>query len=685
MKMKKAVAVILCSAMLACSCCGCSAIDGIGSEIGEKVVTKSEEEILESVVSKVANAGVSEAMKEETVYVKTDACGNTTSVIVSNHLKNADMTSKLEDETILTDIVNVKGKETYKTEGNKLIWDAEGSDIYYQGTTDKKLPIDVNVTYELDSKMIDPKDMNGKNGHVVITINYKNNALNTVNINGRDETIYTPFAAVSAFTLDEKKFKDVKVEGGTVVSDGKRNLVVGMAFPGLVDSLNGGKSADSELMETIEDEFKIQDKIVVEADVTDFEPGMMVTLVTSNITGALGLDSFNLDSDGKLDDIEDKMDDFKDAGAKLVDGTGELKDGAQKLADGSGSLADGSNTLYNGIVEYTNGVGQIASGAGELNSKMAELNLGCASIKSGVDTLVSEVGSMAGGIGNAALAAGQISDGINQVVAATSVATDPASIDTSSISVTGTVSGDVAAAAMMQYITADQLTAAGLSAEQAQAVLSMVSTVSSQVIPGIVDNATDATAKQVAAQAAANGANETKSLINAALTTAGENGQSLQSGAASLSEGLAQSAASLNTSDVQSKISELSSGASALAEGAQKLSEGSAKLADGASKLNASSGALINGSKSLADGSAQLAGGADSLLSGCVKLNSGMVEFNKEGIDKLTDLFDTDYVSMKERIKAISDLGKSYNSFAGAGENEDCSVKFIIETEEIKL
>ena len=61
-----------------------------------------------------------------------------------------------------------------------------------------------------------------------------------------------------------------------------------------------------------------------------------------------------------------------------------------------------------------------------------------------------------------------------------------------------------------------------------------------------------------------------------------------------------------------------------------------------------------------------------------------MIKFNDEGISKLTKVFDTDMDGMKDRIKAISDMGKAYNTFAGAGEDEDCTVKFIIESEQIK-
>ena len=783
MKMKKAVAVILCSTLMGMSLCSCTPNFSVSDAVdAAKVMTASDEDILTDVVNKVAGVGCSEAYKEETVYVKTDASGNAESVIVSNHLKNEEGTAELQDETQLKDIVNVKGSETYKADGTKLTWEAGGNDIYYQGTTDKKIPVDVNITYELDSKQIEAEDLAGKSGHVVITINYKNNSANTVTIGDKEETIYTPFAAVSALSLDEEKFTNIKVTGGAAVSDGKRNIIVGMAFPGLVESLNGGKTTDVKLLEDIEEEISIPEKVVIEADVADYESGMVITLVTSDISRALGLDAIDLDSNTSVADIKESMDDFKNAGDDLKQGTKDLRDGAQQLTDGSKNLVEGTNSLYGGIVDYTNGVGKVAGGAADLkngavsldegagkiqngigqakdgaeslsngissvesgakqvsdgaatlNEKVSELSAGTSSLREGVDALTGQVGEIASGVGSAASAAGQISAGIDQVIAAASVATDPASIDVSSVSVTGTVSGETAAAAMVGNLPVDTLKDYGFTDEQIQVISGVVSQVSANVIPVIVDNATDATAKQVAAQSAANGANQAKQQIAAALTTQGENGQSLQSGAAALASGLSDSYAALTSEESQAKLAALSSGAAALEAGAAALGEGTkqladgagalysgttqlsngagslvgglselytgagtlkdgtgsliagtSQLADGASKLNSASGSLLDGSKALADGSAKLSDGIAQLSDGTVKLNDGMIKFNEEGIEKLTKIFDTDLEGMKERISAISEMGKSYNTFAGAAEGEDSTVKFIIESAEIK-
>ena len=60
-----------------------------------------------------------------------------------------------------------------------------------------------------------------------------------------------------------------------------------------------------------------------------------------------------------------------------------------------------------------------------------------------------------------------------------------------------------------------------------------------------------------------------------------------------------------------------------------------------------------------------------------------MKEFKETGIDKLVEIFEGDINTVIERIQAMSDLGRTYKSFAGIKEGMDGSTKFIIETEGI--
>lgn len=106
--------------------------------------------------------------KSETVYViKKD--GKIDSQIVSVWL-NSEGKIKGEDKTDLLKIKNLKTDEKINPENGYINWDENKNDIYYQGKSDKELPVDISIKYFLDGKELDGKDLKGKSGHLKILI-----------------------------------------------------------------------------------------------------------------------------------------------------------------------------------------------------------------------------------------------------------------------------------------------------------------------------------------------------------------------------------------------------------------------------------------------------------------------------------------------------------------------------------
>ena len=91
-------------------------------------------------------------------------------------------------------------------------------------------------------------------------------------------------------------------------------------YEGLQDEKDKYPAEEKKFLENIEDEISIPENVVIEADVTDFESGMIITLVTSDITRAIGLDAIDLDSNTSVSDMKDSMDKFSSAGKELADG-----------------------------------------------------------------------------------------------------------------------------------------------------------------------------------------------------------------------------------------------------------------------------------------------------------------------------------------------------------------------------
>lgn len=312
-----------------------------------------------------------EHTKEETVYIKTDAAGQKEEVIVSEWLKNPNGEVSLDDSSELTDIENVKGEESFTQDGEKLVWNADGSDIYYQGTTDKELPVSVEITYYLDGEEILPEELAGKSGHVKICYQYKNLS--------KDKDVYTPFTMITGMVLPGENFKNTAVKNGKVISDGEKDIVIGIGMPGLSESL---KLADTEMMKDVE----IPESFEMEADVTDFELTMAMTVAT-----VLNLDNLNLDDIESMDDLEKTLDEFTDAATQLVDGSGDLAEGVQTLKDSCVELIDGMNAVDENM-------GTLADGISTLNTKKTDLVDGINALADGIDKLESSKGALIKGV-----------------------------------------------------------------------------------------------------------------------------------------------------------------------------------------------------------------------------------------------------------------------------------------------
>ena len=168
--------------------------------------------------------------KDENVYLISDATGSVYDTIVTDHLINKNQSATLEDQSNLTDIKNVKGSEEFSQNGEKLTWQADGADIYYQGKTDSEAPVSLKVTYYLDGNEIAPKDLAGKSGKVTIHYDYTNNSSYEETVNGNKQTVKVPFAAVTALVLDDS-FSNVEVKNGKVSQNGDSNVVIGYALP----------------------------------------------------------------------------------------------------------------------------------------------------------------------------------------------------------------------------------------------------------------------------------------------------------------------------------------------------------------------------------------------------------------------------------------------------------------------
>ena len=136
--LSKIISLFLCLIMLIGSSIVLSANSTL--ENTQSTVQNSNAASITDNINTIINSG--EADKNETVYVIAGTNGNVKKIIVSNWIKNTDRLNKITDKSDLNDIKNLKDDFSYSIDKNNMkIWDAEGKDIYYSGTTDKQLPV----------------------------------------------------------------------------------------------------------------------------------------------------------------------------------------------------------------------------------------------------------------------------------------------------------------------------------------------------------------------------------------------------------------------------------------------------------------------------------------------------------------------------------------------------------------
>ena len=660
--------------------------------------TRNEEPLLEPEVSEPVQEDVKTPsktadvnIKDETVYVLANSDGTVKKVIVSDWIKNAKADNEIIDDTKLTDIKNVKGNETYSINGDHMkVWDAEGNDIYYQGSTTKALPVDVSVSYKLDGKTMSAKEIAGKSGRVTIRFDYKNNQYEMVDIGGKKEKIYVPFAMLTGIELDDDKFSNVEVTNGKVVNDGTRTVVAGLAFPGLQDNLAISK-----------DKLEIPDYVEITANVKDFSLGMTVTIATNDLFNELDADKLN------EDEVKDSMNSLTDAMDKLLDGSSklyggldtllskskELVDGIDKLAEGAKDLRDGAASLDDGAGKIKSGISELSNGLNTLSSKSDDLTGGAKQVfNSLLDTATKQI--QAAGISIPKLTISNYSQVLNKVID---------SLDETNVYNQALDSVSKAVEANRDKITEkvtetveDQVKTKVTQATKEKVASGVEAGIRTQVTAGVIEASLGMSKEEYDA------AVEDQMKSDAVKKTISDNVE------IQIKKAIADNMAS---DAVQNKLKEASEGSKQIisvktsldsfnafylgviaytdgvdsaAKGASKLSSGATELKAGTEKLKSGSAQLYDGALKIKDGVPALVDGVSKLKDGSMKLSDGLDKLNKEGISKIVDLVDGDIGNTLDRLKATVDVSKKYKSFSGISDDMDGEVKLIYRTEEIK-
>lgn len=608
--------------------------------------------------------------KDETVYSKLDSSGSSYNTIVNNHIENEGQEDIINDLSDLLNIRNVNGDEEFKQDGNSLVWKANGNDIYYQGETRKELPIECNVKYELDGKEISAEELVGKSGKVKITIEYINKDEHIVNINGKDEKLYTPFVVACGTIIDNDNNRNIEITNGKVIDNGNKTAVLGISLPGMQESLGISN-----------DKLGIQNTVEIIMDTTNFELNTIVTYVTPKVIEDSDLDLFD-----KMDEIYSKVDTLQSASKQLEVGVNTLEEGTNTYSQKSKEFNNAMKEVATGVSSASDSYSKIDDGISLLNKNSSTLQLGAKSVSEGTEavstnlkTINEKLRELQTGIKGLQTGERQLKDGLEEII-----------LSTSGIQMTD---NSAKIKELNQLIFANENTVKKL--EKANIELNLV-----------LDSIEDETAKQtINNQIETN--NSTISLLETNIGADKEtiatlekvdmsNIKELQSGLNNLKKGiediqagtdkLYNGGATLNagTEVLCSKTEELTKGSKSLYKGTVSVSEGTKVLNVGSTEMKKGLNILDDGTGKLTDASNQLTDGANTISDGVITLAEGVTAFNKEGIETICNYINGDLKDITVRLEKLQELSEKYNNFTMINDGTEGRLKFIMIMDSIK-
>lgn len=646
--------------------------------------------------------------KTETVYAKADADGTVNEVTVNTVLKNKNE-KKIQDYSNLTDIKNIKGDEEYTRQSDgTILWDNQGEDIEYEGKSSEQLPVTVQISYFLDDKEVSPKELAGKSGSLKIRFDYENHTKEETNVNGKKVELPVPFAAISALLLSEDNATNIEVKNGKVISLDGQNLIIGYACPGLAKNLN---LSDSELTKDIE----LPEYVEVTADVTDFELDFTATVFSSGLLS--DLDEENLDD---LDETSDNMDKIQEASGKLKDGSGKLLDRMKtydeymkQYLSGVDSLKEGIDALKSGIQVLNENKTALGSGAQALTDGLCQFSNGLSAISFG--NVSGQSGVDFSGVENAMVTL--VADGQKLNTALTQLQTQLQTVEnfvTEAVTYQTTVQNNVEAvkntlgamdwdaiendAKAQREAQIDSAVEAALNetmqetslSEEEQEILKegLKSSLETQLKENDKDTELTKEAREKTEEAVQillsipaldiPDLSVDISALPAILTDMQAQMQALGE-AAELLGGLPEQMQTL-----QEGMETIQNAAEQLAKGSSQLNTGISAFSDGIGQLYVGGQSLSEGTDQLSSAGSALDSGYQALIDGMKALDEGFAEFDKEAIQKLTDLAGDDLTNLTTKIRGLKKVDAEYQNFGGIYEGQSGSVRFIIETEEIK-
>ena len=618
--------------------------------------------------------------KDETVYSKLDASGSNYKTIVSTHIENTENEELIKDLSDLLNVKNTSGDETFTQDGSTFTWNANKNDIYYQGESQKDLPIECKVKYELDGKELSANEIAGKSGKVKITLQYTNKEERSVTVNGKKVKMYVPFVVVAGTIVKNENNQNITISNGKVINDGTKTTVIGMAMPGLQESL--GVSAN---------EVEIPSNIEITMDATDFETNGIFSYVTPKVLEEEDINAFD-----KLDEIYAQLNTLQSSMNQIQEGANTLKDGAKTYSEKSQEFNNAMNQVSEGVSSVNSNYSQIDTGITTINQGSTSLKNGAEQLNAGIGELSSQLTSMPDSIEALYAGSTQVLNGLNDTQAngkttpglVTGVNTIVESLQTSNEGLNTALENlSATSQGTIKALTANNKTlkavqqALGATEESKAANKTMIENLEKQIKAN-----EEIIAKYNQYKA---GADTQKKELAKKVSSSKESLTTVTKGMTTLRNAMTQVNAGLGQLNTASKklpdaLNQLSAGSKSLVSGTKTLSAGANKLSKGSTALKSGIQTLDTSTQQLTTANGQLTEGAKTLSDGATTLAEGIQTFNEQGIKKICNYINGDLRDVAERTEKLTELSKEYNNFTMLNDGNEGEVKFIMIIDAVK-
>lgn len=556
-----------------------------------------------------------------------------------------------KDETVYSK-VNTEG-ESYKTIVSTQMEDG----THTQEETDKKLPITCKIKYTLNGKEISAEELAGKSGRVTIEISYINHEKHIVDVNGVNTTMYTPFAVATGVIVNNETNKNITVSKGKVINDGTKTIIVGMAMPGMQESLGLSKVS-------------LPESVKITLETTDFELSNIFTVATPRL-----LEDDDKDLLKEIDEIYGKVNTLQNSSNQIEKGANELK--------------KGTTTYYQKSQEFNKAMSQVEKGANSANTEYSKLNQGIATLNANSGTLndgakqVSEgMTAVQGGLQN-------ISTKLEQLEAGSSAIVTGANQVNQGVTIAQNAAKDVTTKVLTAKAT---LQATIQSNQNIINNLKGQSTVDANQIANLeANNEVLKQNLQALDSLSIDDPTSNLAILNGSLaqvkTGIEGNGTAQNPGLVVGSQTVSQGISQIKKEGIDvlaSQSTKLVNGSKQLYDGTKTLKQGTAVLENGSSQMQAGLSSLQNGTKQLLQANSQLTDGAKTLQTGATTLSNGIHTFNEEGIKPICNYINGDLRNLTNRAEKLIELSDNYQSFMNSEDEQKGEVKFIIMSDSIK-